>query len=421
MCHMWKMFGFAGTYTIYLFLFYDINDQAQHNETLREFYQILGYTFIGSSTLFIFLYVVNEALQREGLIYNYRDCLDHDNSIANNYCKLFSRNEVIIERNTTVATSGMWKSAENLLSQQKNIFTTLWTVYMLLPKLHSAIIFHYFLVTMSINAANASGIEIKYIHGITVWLMAVSALIGCVLLRFMRGKIIYLLTSAFAVIAVGLSIYFHYEWTFNGLAVCLWVFFGALAASISIPDIALLEVSKLRYNEGVLAAGNFIEFVPIALIQIYHPDAHVLTKLMWYTEKYFTYHVIAVIVILIVTSLIYILHMPNTYGKSLLQIQNELLKHKNYFAFKSNVGDSNQVPRRISESKNNLVNNTVPGQRERSDTFSTVHSNIYADMHDSDSLPPVANAARNYNVYADFAKTPTIIPRVNLTKTPTHE
>lgn len=98
MCHMFKMFGTAGTYSIMLFL---DGDLTQPDDAKREeFYKILGYCLLGATILFMFCMIINEVRQRQGLVYNYRDCLDLDNSIANNYCKLFSRNEVLIERNT---------------------------------------------------------------------------------------------------------------------------------------------------------------------------------------------------------------------------------------------------------------------------------------------------------------------------------
>lgn len=427
MCHFFKLLGFAATYTIYLFLFHNANNQQTNNENLREFYQIFGYTIIGSTAFFLLLLMINELLQRQGLVYNYRDCLDHDNSIANNYCKLFSRNEVVIERNTTVSSAGLWKSAENILPQYKNnLFTTLWTIYMLIPKLHGAILFHYFLMTLSMNAANSSFTGINYVHGIVLWLMIIEALIGCVLLRFVHCKKVYVATSVGAVIAIGVSIVFYGEWPPTNLAICLWVYYAAIAISIAIPDIALLEMSKIRYNEGVLAAGYFVEIIPIAVLQLVHREAHILTILNWYNEKYFIAYAVASIVILIVTSAIYILHLPNTFNKSLLQIQNELLKHKGYFVFmngtvanSTNNNNNNNIYNDIQ--KNDLMNahTLMDGPRERSGTESTI--NTYAELHaSSDQLPPV-NVKNQHNIYSNYPHPAKLIPRVNLTRTPTSD
>lgn len=414
---MWKLFGFAGTFTIFLFIFYDSNafnnQQTHYEDKLREFYQILGYAIIGLTAFFLLLLSINELLQRQGLIYNYRDCLDHDNSIANNYCKLFSRNEVLIERNTTVSAAVMWKSAENLLPQHKNnLFTTLWTLYMLIPKLHGAILFHYFLLTMSMNTASFGNFEIRYVEGITVWLMVIEAFVGCLMLRFVHCKKVYAATTIGAVLAIGISIAFYGRWPPSEVAICLWVYFAAVAISISVPDIALLEMSKIRYNEGVLAAGYFIEIIPIAVIQLSHRNAHILTKLLWYTDDYFIPYVITSIVILIVASAIYILHMPDTLGKSLLQIQNELLKQKSYFAIVNRPDERKNDFMQVHPSQdNNYIVNSHNGERSMSTAS-------YAEM--TDQLPPVNNAKNHYDLnYGDLPKGPVIIPRANLARTPT--
>lgn len=150
-CHMFKMIGFAGTYSIMLFL---EGNMTQPNDAKREeFYMILGYSILGSTIFFAFLLLINEVRQRQGLVYNYRDCLDHDNSIANNYCKLFSKNEVVIERNTATTATNMWRSAENLIPSDHRNYSTLWTIYLLLTKFHGSIVFHYFLMTMTMNVS----------------------------------------------------------------------------------------------------------------------------------------------------------------------------------------------------------------------------------------------------------------------------
>lgn len=150
LCHMFKMLGFAGTYSIMLFL---EGSMRQPDDAKREeFYKILGYSILGSTIFFVFLLMINEIRQRQGLTYNYRDCLCHENAIANNYCKLFSKNEVVIERNTATTATNMWRSAENLLPKDHKSYSTLWTFYLLLSKFHGSIVFHYFLMTMAMNA-----------------------------------------------------------------------------------------------------------------------------------------------------------------------------------------------------------------------------------------------------------------------------
>ncbi|XP_070495510.1 uncharacterized protein [Chironomus tepperi] len=418
-CHMWKLFGFSGTFTIYLFLFYNLDETSNVDEKLREFYQIYGYSIIGSTAIFLLFLMVNEVFQRQGLLYNYRDCLDNDNNIANNYCKLFSKNEVTIERNTTMTTAGMWKSAENLNSgtKQNSCFNALWTIYVLIGKLHGAILFNYFLMTYSMNSAFATFTNVDYVHGMGLWLMIAEAFIGCLFMRFVHSVKVYVGTSIVAVIAIGVSIIFYGEIPPTGVAICLWIFYAAMAISISVPDIVLLEMSKIRFNEIILAAGYFVEIITIASLQQWHNDAHIRTNLLEYTDDFFIPFVIASIVVLIVTSIIYILHVPNTFGKSLLQIQNELLKHQSYFAFIPNEKQEQVIIERREESRNHSQMTDVHESsiEPRSRLESTTRSSIYAELQSTDPLP-IVNQAKLFDPYSEITKPPAIIPRATLIK-----
>lgn len=422
-CHMWKLFGFSGTFTIYLLLFYEFDEvTSSFEEKLKEFYQIYGYFIIGSTAVFLIFLMVNELLQRQGLLYNYRDCLDNDCNIANNYCKLFSKNEVTIERNTTMTTAGMWKSAENVNSSTKrnNLFTTLWTVYMLIPKLHGAIFFNYFLLTFTMNTSVESFYGVGYIQGMVLWLMIAESFIGSLIVRFLHYVKLYVATSIIAVISIGVSIVFYENVPPTGVTICLWIFYAALSLSISFPDIAVLEISKIRYNEAILALGYFVEIIPIAVLQKVHFDAHLQSVIRDYTDEYFIPFMVASIVVLIVTSIIYILHVPNTSGKSLLEIQNHLLKHQSYFAFIPNEKQESVTIAKTTESNNNNSVFTVENQNQyqmpRDRLASTTRSNLYAELSDPNEQLPKVNNANAFDIYSEISKPPSLIPRVTLAK-----
>lgn len=352
-CHAWKMIGFALVLTLYLF-FLDENGVAIDG-TLSNFNRTIGYIIIGSSGIFVLLMLLNEFRQRQGLLYNYRDCLDHDNAIANNYCKLFSKNEVLIERNPTVSAAGLWKSTENLLPRNKKNFTNYWTLLLMLPKLHGAILFHYFTVTIAF-AASAEYVDWYYSRGIVVWIMAFGAVVGCFWLRLMHNAKVFTISSIVALIALGVS--FVFQRTSNPvISICYWIFFLAASMATSVPDGALMEISKIRFSEGALAVGFFWEIIPIAVLQSLQREAHLQGE--EYTDKYFLAVMISSIVILLIASMLYQLFMPNTHNKSLLQIQNELLKYKKFFAFDFDKDVNPPVPRRSSESNHYLVNSTV--------------------------------------------------------------
>lgn len=413
-CHAWKMIGFGAVLTVYIYLLDDTGYPT--DDTLTMFYQIIGYTMIGTSGIFIFLLILNEFRQRQGLLYNYKDCLDHDNAIANNYCKLFSKNEVIIERNPTVSAAGLWKSTENLLPRSKQNYTNLWTIYLMLPKLHGAVMFHYLLMSMTLGISH-SYVDRIFGIGIAVWIMMAGAVVGCFVLRFIHGAKIFTLTSTISVTALGITYVFYKNENQGGFAICVWIYYLFMSIASSIPDISLMEVSKIRFSEGALAIGYFVEIIPIAVLQSLQREAHLVVGYYWYTDKYYLPLIISSIVILVVTSMLYQLHMPNTLNKSLLQIQNELLKYKKYFAFDFD-NDVNSVPRRSSESNHYLVSNSVNVFEDHARNMSTEQNappNDYVEVTEKLPDPPV-NTAKHFDYNTDIPKPPVIIPRVNIAK-----
>lgn len=414
-CHAWKMIGFGAVLSIYVLLLDETG--STKNNTLSMFYQIIGYAIIGSSGVFIFLLILNEFRQRQGLLYNYKDCLDHDNAIANNYCKLFSKNEVIIERNPTVSAAGLWKSTENLLPRNSKNYTNLWTIYMMLPKLHGVVMFHYLLMSMAMSVSHAY-INQVYALGITVWIMILGSIVGCFLLSVVQGAKMFSLMSTIAVTSIGVSYVFYKNQQQLGFSICLWIYFFVMSIGMSVPDTSLLEISKIRFCEGALAIGYFVEIIPIAVLQFLQREAHSVVGFYWYTDKYYLPVIISTIVILVVASLMFQLHMPNTFDKSLLQIQNELLKYKKYFAFDFDNDVNSAVPRSSSGSSNYLTHNSVNVFEDHERNFSNtqqIQGNDYSEVMEKLPDPPV-NKVKNFDYNTDIPKPPVIIPRVNIGK-----
>lgn len=284
---------------------------------------------------------------------------------------------------------------------------------MLLTKLHSAILFHYFLMTFTMNYTFRSFDQRNFMYGIVLWIMIVSSLIGSIMCRIIQISAVYIWSSIVAVIAIGVSIVFYGESPPQpGVAVCLLIFYAAAAISFSIPDVALLEISKIRYNEAMLALGFFVEIIPIAVLQLLQPDAHILTNILWYTDQYFTIIVISTIVVLLVTSILFLFHMPNTLGMSLLQIQNALLKHNSYFAFNFNPSSDNEQIRQISAENNNFVTET---SNEHVSYYSTSRQ---SSTNDSNLPPPASNNTKSFNYDSEVPRAATLIPRANLVKAP---
>ena len=143
---------------------------------MDNFYLYFGIVLASTAVFFLIFWSINEFRQRSGIVYNYRDALDHDVSIANNYCKIFSKNEVIIERNVKVSSTG-WKSTENLLGKRKNC-TFLWPIYLLLLKFHSAILFYFQLLSMTVTYTAVFLQNGSYMF-LVVWIMVFGAMLGC--------------------------------------------------------------------------------------------------------------------------------------------------------------------------------------------------------------------------------------------------
>lgn len=412
LCHAWKVIGFALVYTLHLYIFDGTTNTS--GNTLAQFYRIIGYILVGSNGVFLLLIALNEIWQRQSIVYNYLECLDHDNAIANSYCKLFSKNEVIIERNLSAST-GSWKSTENLLPKDAENYTNLWTFYMMIPKLHGVILFHYILLMMSM-AKSAEYFDWTYSRAITVWIMALGAIFGCFLLRFFHSAKVYALSAVCSVIALSL-VFAFYKAEFQSTVVFLWLFFFFASLVVAVPDLALMELSKIRFCEGALAVGYFVEIVPIAVLQSLQREAFVDTHFDWYVDKYLLTILVSSIVVPVIIACVYQLHLPNTHQKSLLQIQNELLKYNKYFVFDFdfhvNVPAS---PRRTSEINHYSAENIINVFESHNQNMSSPQSQDYAEIMNPDRLPktPTNNVQKEYDYAQNIPKPVAIIPRVNI-------
>lgn len=406
------MIGFAIVLTVFLFL---LDDNPQPSpDTTKKINQVFGYITIASSVVFVVLHLINEFRQRQGLLYNYKDCLDHDNAIANNYCKLFSKNEVIISRNPTVSAAGLWKSTENLLPRSKENYTNYWTLFLLLPKLHGAVMFHYFLMAMTLMTSRGY-IEWNLSKAIVVWIMAAGSLIACGLLRYVGNAKVYTLASTMAVMFLGVS-YALFNMENNLIVIFLWLYFLAASVAAAVPDICLMEIAKIRFNEGALAVGLFLEIVPIAVLQSTQRYAVELSGNGFYNEKYFLPVIITTVVILVLTSLIYQLFMPNTFKKSLLQIQNELLKYKKFFVFSFDEDVNSPVSRSSTESTympNNTVNVFEDHEKNMVNSSPNDYSEVNYRANGGLASPPV-NKVNEFDYDVVVPKPPRVIPRINL-------
>lgn len=403
MCHAWKLVGVALTFTLYAAT---VLASDETEESRREsFYKALGYVMMGCSGLFVVLLAINEFLQRQGLMYNYRDCLDHDNSIANNYCKLFSKHEVIIEPNRSA--QGSWKSTENLMLGSRANYSNLWTFYLTMPKLHGVIIFHIYMMSATMQLT-AKYIDSVWSSLITVWLLAAGSVVGAILLRFFNAGKVYTATAVFSVAALAAS-YTLMRSARDEAVIGLWSFYCLAAMSAAVPDGALMGIAKIKFNEFAYTIGALVEIVPIAVLQ----SVQSKTLLDTVTQRDFFVVVCVTIFILLATSLVYQLHMPNTLGKSLLQIQNELLKFNSYFVFHFDAKVAARSSKRQSAGSQYHSNNVNVFEQSQNTLYSSIDTRS-SEYYEIDLPEPHVNKSVNFDYDSEILRPQAIIPRVNL-------
>lgn len=118
------------------------------------------------------------------------------------------------------------------------------------------------------------------------------------------------------------------------------VFYVFIGVSLAIPAINILELASLNFNETFLAIGSILELVGVALIQYFGA-----TELLMFgidpelglpadnQNDIIAAHFIAMIVLSVILQVIVLWHMPNTFRKTLAEINADLSRMTSYFAF----------------------------------------------------------------------------------------
>lgn len=107
-------------------------------------------------------------------------------------------------------------------------------------------------------------------------------------------------------------------------SVPLWMYYVFMGAGYCIADIVLVETSSIQKTEVVLSIGYLIEFLPVTVIQycrFYAPSA-----VYYLHDSVLTFkaHIISFICATVVLMLLFLINMPKTQGKSLLDIRNQI-------------------------------------------------------------------------------------------------
>lgn len=107
-------------------------------------------------------------------------------------------------------------------------------------------------------------------------------------------------------------------------SVPLWMYYVFMGAGYCIADIVIVETSSIQKTEIVLSIGYLIEFLPVTVIQycrFYSPSA-----VYYIHDSVLTFkaHIISFICATVVLTLLFLINMPKTKGKSLLDIRNQI-------------------------------------------------------------------------------------------------
>lgn len=307
--HIWYFLGCGLASQVVNLKF--IGDMADKHDL---FYKQIGTLMSVSSGILLLMLTINESLHFTK-IYNYKCSLDDEINKANNVHSLYLTRDEVVTALQTVPVSGY----KLQITQNYDRSTVFW---MLLLKLKGFALFSsvmiYFAGTASmIQNGNKSFYLIQ-------WMVFIGCVISVPAYAFYSTKILFYLFSTSQVLGlIAATIVYSDSESLVDAAIPLWMYYAFLGAGYCIADIALLDVAPLKSTESFLAVAYFIEILPVAIVQyclFYQIEAIILHD----NIITFRVHSIALIFLLAVLMIVISLNMPNTYGKSLFQIRNEL-------------------------------------------------------------------------------------------------
>uniref|UniRef100_A0A8D8C7C7 (northern house mosquito) hypothetical protein n=1 Tax=Culex pipiens TaxID=7175 RepID=A0A8D8C7C7_CULPI len=351
LCYFWFLTGVAGAATMYLIDVAIWTGNSTINETIHTNFSTC---LLAGSCFVIVLLAINEMLQREGIV-DYKKPLDFDTDIAHESGKLLTRREPrnlfnnFTSPNPATLTNGggakQWNSSTEQIIMDtghagKN-FHTLWVFYMIFTKLQGFIAFYWVFVVLGIQFSPIVFENTTTAYSI-FWFMVAGSSIGVFSMFFVNNKILFIVASIGHTVGLILAVAFYYtESELLNIGIALIVFFTFIGVTLAIPAINILELASLNFNEFFLAVGSILELIGIALIQYFgatNPSSFGLNPdTMGPADNHkevIAAHFIAMIVLSVVLQVIVLWHMPNTFQKTLAEINSDLARMTSYFAFR---------------------------------------------------------------------------------------
>lgn len=220
-------------------------------------------------------------------------------------------------------------------------------VYMLFTKLQCAILFHSIFLVKVIDSNYVGNINLIGLQ----WAAFVGACAGVILLFLISARTIFLIGTFFAPIVLGFAAYEGYllelrkYYGYEEAAVPYYIYVIILGAAYICSDLTILDTAPIKSAGTYLAIGFAIERLFIIFTQF------VIELGEYKREPFLLPHIVLIGIILLIVFFIALFKMPNTYGKTLMQIKINLFWGIRYGYANTNVNTNNaseQTPNAVS-------------------------------------------------------------------------
>lgn len=272
----------------------------------------IGIVITASSTVILALLTLNELLHAMH-VYNYKQMLDPVVEQANNCKTLYLNRTDTIQFLKIHNINEDGKTLSVLPIRKRSLATFL----LLLMKLKGAMLFS---IVMFWLAGNAGAQPFQQYNYLWIGGMAVTgAAISSGLCLFYGTKTIFGMASTMEVVCLIAAMIVYVVDDVSTISVPFSLFYVVLGITYCITDIALLDTASLLRTEISLCVGYTIEMFGIGLQQ------YILYNSFDFSifNQFYTHTGICLgvsIVLLVVVAIVY----PNTFGKSLHQIRDDL-------------------------------------------------------------------------------------------------
>lgn len=303
-CHFWYLLGCA----------LSIQLMNEYRE-LKEINELIGGCILASACILIILISILEVCQYCKIL-NYKRSLDDAINKANSGKTLVLNRKQLIASFDASHRPGY--AVVQIRDNQKS--PSLWLV---LLKLKGTMLFSSVVMDYSVRATNLHTHMENY--AFIQWITFAGCGMALLAYTFFNKNVLFYLFCACQLLGlVAAVVVYSNDNNLMDAAVPLWMYYVFMGAGYCIADIVLVEVSSIQKTEVVLSIGYLIEFLPVTIIQycrfyaksaVYYVEDPVLT---------FKAHVISFICATVVLMLLFLINMPKTQGKSLLDIRNNI-------------------------------------------------------------------------------------------------